>query len=296
MARNRIGINKTSTVPHVRYETKPGSQLQVDWKETLKMETTDGEIIDFNIYSATLGFSRLHLFIFSKTTEDFLRCTIDAFRKIGGIPKNILTDNMSAVVSITDGYKEKNPKIKQFEKDLGIRIQLCKVRTPQTKGKDESCNRFINRLKAYDKQFKNEEELIKIIEHIQNRSNLQINATTNMPPLTLFEKEKEYLSPLSNGIMIDSYIENICTTIVENTLLIRYKGSGYSVPAKYIGKRVKTIEIDNQPYIYYKNELITVYDINSKLFNYKQKHYEEALKLRISTKSEEEITTMASRN
>ena len=117
-----------------------------------------------------------------------------------------------------------------------------------------------------------------------------------MPPLTLFEKEKEYLSPLSNGIMIDSYIENICTTIVENTLLIRYKGSGYSVPAKYIGKRVKTIEIDNQPYIYYKNELITVYDINPKLFNYKQKHYEEALKLRISTKSEEEITTMASRN
>ena len=48
-----------------------------------------GEVFKFNIFTATLGFSRLHTFTYSKTrtTEDFLRCTIDTFNKIGAVPK-----------------------------------------------------------------------------------------------------------------------------------------------------------------------------------------------------------------
>ena len=58
--------NKTSNItPHVLYETAPGEQLQVDWKESLRIETVNGEIIEFNIFSATLGYSRFHQFIFS---------------------------------------------------------------------------------------------------------------------------------------------------------------------------------------------------------------------------------------
>ena len=32
-----------SSKPHVRFETKPGQQLQVDWKENLKITTVHGE-------------------------------------------------------------------------------------------------------------------------------------------------------------------------------------------------------------------------------------------------------------
>lgn len=32
-------------MPHVRYETKPGQQLQVDWKENLRMTTIHSEVI-----------------------------------------------------------------------------------------------------------------------------------------------------------------------------------------------------------------------------------------------------------
>ena len=46
---------KTST-PHPLYETDPGEQLQVDWVESLKLSTIDGEIIEFNLFSATLGY------------------------------------------------------------------------------------------------------------------------------------------------------------------------------------------------------------------------------------------------
>ena len=63
---------------HPRYETEPGEQLQFDWKEDLKMISKNGELFEFNIFSATLGFSRLHDFVYTKTKtrEDLERCLI----------------------------------------------------------------------------------------------------------------------------------------------------------------------------------------------------------------------------
>jgi len=94
----------------------------VDRKENLKMITKYGEIIDFHLMSSTLGYSRYHLFIYSKSKiiEDFLR------------------------VSITNGTRKKHSKIQLFEKDTNRKIKLCKVRSPETKGKDESANRLVN--------------------------------------------------------------------------------------------------------------------------------------------------------
>ena len=51
---------------------------------------------------------------------------------------------MTAVVSITNDSKKKHRKIKVFKKDTVIKIKLCKARSPQTKGKDESANRFVS--------------------------------------------------------------------------------------------------------------------------------------------------------
>ena len=42
----------------IRFETNPGIQAQVDWKESLKFKTKDGETIKFNIFLLILGFSR----------------------------------------------------------------------------------------------------------------------------------------------------------------------------------------------------------------------------------------------
>lgn len=267
------------TTPHVRYETKPGQQLQVDWKESMRMLSRSGEVFDFNVYSATLGFSRYHKFIYSrtKTTEDFLRCTIDTLNQLGGTPKEILTDNMSAVVSVNNGKKRKHKKILQFEKDLGINIRLCKARTPQTKGKDESANRFLAWLRPYDGEFEDEEELIQILERINQKVNQEVNQTTCVPPCVLFEKEKEYLTPLPNKVLLDTYVENVEVRTVPTTLLVRYRGSEYSVPRQFIHKRVKLVPVNDELYVYYNTQLIAIHTLTKKKFNYNQRHYVEAL-------------------
>ena len=47
----------------VRYETSPGEQAQLDWKESIKFETKDGEIVYVNVAVLLLSYSRFRVFI-----------------------------------------------------------------------------------------------------------------------------------------------------------------------------------------------------------------------------------------
>ena len=48
--------NKNKSKVHPRYETKPGEQLQFDFKEDITMISKKGEIFKFNILTTTLGY------------------------------------------------------------------------------------------------------------------------------------------------------------------------------------------------------------------------------------------------
>ena len=138
--------------------------------------------------------------------------------------------------------------------------------------------------------------MIKIFERITKEVNKQVNQTTNMPPIDLFQKEKEYLQPLPNEIIINKYLDTMIPAKVSNTLLVYYKGCEYSVPSKFIGKTVKLNILNNKLYIYYNKELIVVHDISDKKFNYKEEHYKEALLNNIKYKTETQIDELAKRN
>lgn len=128
---------KKKAKANLRFETDLGQQLQFDWKEDIKMISKHGELFEFNIFSATLGASRLHVFLYSKfkTRIDVQRCLVETFEYIGGVTKELLTDNMSSIVDTKTGkfYQE----FISFVKDMGTFAKHCKVRHPYTKGKDE---------------------------------------------------------------------------------------------------------------------------------------------------------------
>lgn len=279
-----------SAKAHVHFETEPGIQIQVDWIEGLRMRLRSGKEVKFNIYSATLGWSREHIFIYSPsvTMEDFIRCTLDMFRKLGGTTEELLTDNMSALVTVRGKTRKVHSKAAQFFKDIGVRLKLCKVRSPQTKGKDESANRFRSWLVPYNDELETESDIQRLVnETLTRQANEKINETTNLPPSVLFQKEKEYLNPLPDKVLLDSYLDECIVQVVPSTLLVKYKGNGYSVPTSYIGKRVYIYPINDNLYIYdNKNRLITIHSISSKKKNYQLEHYERGLELKGKTDSE----------
>ena len=296
----RKGIKlKNDTTPHVLYEVEPGKQIQVDWKENVRIHLSDGTEIIFNVFSATLGYSREHIFVYSKTktTADFIRCLITVFRKLGGVTDEILTDNMSAIVSVRGKDKKIYPVILQLARDLGCTLRLAAVRTPQTKGKDENSNKFINWIYAYDYSLNSEEELIgKIENYITSQSNQQINTGTGMPPESLFRKEKEYLHPLPSKVLMENYIEEHIRAKADSTMLFYYKGQRYSVPPAYIGKTVDVYPIEQELYVYHNSRLIAKHTISQNRINYKLHHYEEALEKRLKHLDSTDIEEMAEKN
>ena len=297
LSKHNLKPSKSAKV-HLRYETSPGEQLQFDWKENLKMISKHGEIFEFNIFSTTLGFSRLHNFVYSKTKtrEDVERCLMTTFKFMGGIPKCMLTDNMRAVVDIVGNKRKINSEFNQFAKDMGTIVKLCQPRTPQTKGKDETANKFMNWLIPYNHEFEDEEELIKIIENIRNKVNSTINQTTNIPPILLFEKEKEHLLPLPNNHVMCSYLTDVEKSKVYHDSLIYYKGKRYSVNPKYIGQFVQAKQIGNILYIYHNKQIIATHEVNEKLINYTSEHYSEGLKLIMPYKSKDDIDNYTKEN
>lgn len=285
--------------PHLLYETKPGKQAQFDWKESLSLHLKDSSLIEFNVFSLTLRYSREHIFIYSKHkgTDDFLYCFIKAINKIGGVCEEYLTDNMSAIVTTNGNNRKINAKVSSLFRDIDAKLRLCKVRTPETKGKDENANKFVNWIYPYDYKLETEEELIELIENtITADANRQINTGTMMPPSSLFAKEKEYLKLLPSKILLDSYLSNHIKQTVPPTLLVYYKGSKYSVGSDYISKTVDIYEISDEIHIYYQSKLIAKHTITQNRINYTKEHYQEGLSRVLNNKTSDEIEEMASKS
>ena len=84
----------------IRVETTPGLQGQVDWKESLSLISRHGEKYTVNIFLFILSYSKykyIELTI-NRTQPTLFRCMINCFKALGGVPEEILFDNMKTVV------------------------------------------------------------------------------------------------------------------------------------------------------------------------------------------------------
>ena len=189
--------------------------------------------------------------------------------------------------------KRIHPSIVQFFNDLGIKLRFCRTRTPETKGKDETSNKFAKRLKSYDGKIEDKHHLLKIIDKLNIDINRQKNSATNIAPIILFQKEKEHLSPLPNNHILSFYEDEMHSCKVPSTFLINYKGAKYSVPPYLITKTVNYKERNGILYIYYKKELVVEHEIKSKhSINYVKDHYKQGLIGKLKNDNEiEELTT-----
>lgn len=158
----------------------------------------------------------------------------------------------------------------------------------------ESANKFIEWLLAYNYEFETEEQLIQILKNINKKVNQSVNQTTGLPPILLFQKEKEYMQPLPSNSIIESYMDPRLTAKVHKDSLINYRNCKYFVPSKYINKTVTLKIIDNKLHIYFSTDLIAVHEITNKKMNYNEDHYKELLSQ--SMKKADDIDNIARDN
>lgn len=179
-----------------------------------------------------------------KRFDDVARGLINSFRKFGGVPKELLFDNMATVSNTNVTPKKPTDSIMQMAKDFGFKVRLCKARSPQTKGTVEARNKIIDWIRAYEGEFETIEELEVLISAVNKDMNISINQETKMSPTALFYKEKEYLKPLPHKSIIDTYLTPNRYR-VSSEALIRFNGNRYSVDPKLIDEEVTVDCLDN---------------------------------------------------
>lgn len=284
----------------IRFETSPGLQCQIDWKEELTLVSKLGETFTINVFLAILGYSRYKYIelTLDRSQPTLFKCLTNTIRYYGGVPKQFLFDNMKTVADKSRTQYETvvyNERFYQFSKDAGFEPQSCMAYRPETKGKVEVVAKIMNRLKAYNNEFTTLDELTKIVIELNKDINSQIHQTTKEKPVDRFHKEKEYLQPEPRYDILEAYYsEKVLTRKVPKDCLITYQNRKYSVQPAFAGKTVSLqIEGDNL-HIYYNKSLVSSHKISDKVINYTQLDYK--LLLKHSLIKEENIERIAEKN
>jgi len=269
-------ISNNSTM---RYETDKGHQAQLDWKENIDFVLDTGEVITINIFVLILSYSRFRVYRLSleKSQEVLFSFLNEAFEAFGGVPHELLTDNMKTVMdeARTCYHKGKvNNKFEQFANDYGFKVRPCIAGRPNTKAKVEAPMKLLDEIRAYNGAL-NYEELHKLVEKLNNRINSSCHTTTGKIPILHLQKEKDFLLELPTEQIRNQY-QIITTSVkVNRQSMISYKSNQYSVPPEYIGKRLKLQVYDNQLHLYYNTDLVTIHEIKKQNLNYHENHYLE---------------------
>lgn len=178
----------------MRYETDKGKQAQLDWKESVSITLNTGEVVCVNIFTLLLSYSRFRVYRLSiDKTQDILINFIDeAFEVFGGVPDEILCDNMKTIMDIsrTEYSPGKvNNKFQQFADDYGFKVKPCIAGRPSTKGKVEAPMKILDELKAYGNEL-DFNGLVKLLERINNRENNSYHKSYDSIPILGLSQEK----------------------------------------------------------------------------------------------------------
>ena len=221
-----------------RYETKPGHQAQVDWGECGEA-FLDGKNRKLNCFSMVLGYSRMRYaeYTLSQDVYTLIRCHINAFEYFGGVPEEILYDNMKTVI-IRKTFLSKdstwNQIFSDFSRHYGFISRTCKPYTPKTKGKIENTIGYIKRDFFEGTPFISFSDInIKLLQWLE-RVNSEIHGTTNeIPEIRLGEEKLREIRGVSPFQVV--HREN---RKISSDSYLSYLGNKYSVPYAYANRTV----------------------------------------------------------
>ena len=204
--------------PVVRFETEPGQQMQVDWCELRKGKNP------LHAFVATLGFSRdsFVMFATSQSFEVLRQCHEEAFAFFGGVPREVLYDNMKTVVlernTFGEGQHRFHPGLWDLAKHFGFMPRLCRPYRAKTKGKVERFNRYLrysfyhpllSQLKQVGLALDVATANIEVRKWLDKVANCRLHGETGERPCDRLAREQEKLLPLPHRLAVEPVRPNV---------------------------------------------------------------------------------------
>jgi len=239
-----------------RYETEPGEQMQVDWKDAGFFQI-DGETIPLMIFVATLSYSRMSYACFAERQdrEHLLHCLGNAFEYFGGVPQKVLFDNMRTIINRRHGPEiEWNERFLDFVDHYGFTPKVHRPYRPQTKGKVE---RFIGYMSGWleTSSVHSLKELnLMLMRWVEETANQRIHSTTERKPVELWMKESLRPLPSKYEVSYLSYRK------IGRDGVLNYHARKILMHSKFAGQEVMIKEaLDGKITVYHHGEAILTY-------------------------------------
>lgn len=227
----------------VRFETKPGQQLQSDWGE---LWTTIGDVkTKVHFIVNELAYSRRFHFwcTDSQDAEHTYEGLIRSLEYFGGVPEEVLVDNQKAAVLAhpADQKPRFNTRFVDVAGHYGFTPRACKPYRARTKGKGERMVGYIkhNFFVRY-RSFESWTHLNQLAEKwLTEEADQRLHATVREVVAARFGRERPTLQPLPARRYDTAYLEQ---RHVGWDAYIDVRGNRYSVPGELTGQ-VVTVRI-----------------------------------------------------
>lgn len=246
-----------------RFETPPGRQAQMDWGHLGYVEE-DAKKSKIWSFVLTLGKSRG---MFSDVATDqkletLLRMHEEGFRQLGGVPREILYDNMKTVVLGRDerGEVRWHPVFADFAKYWGFTPRLCRPYRAQTKGKVESGVKYVKRNFMPGRKATSLADLSgQLRTWVWNVANRRTHGTTHRVVMDALEEERRLLQSLG-GRPPYPYVPEVMRRVSRDGY-VAYGSNRYPVPWTSAGQDVLVQELGGELVVHRGGERIAMHKL-----------------------------------
>jgi transposase len=248
----------------VRFETAAGHQAQVDFAHfATQFEDAPGVCRSVWLFSLVLGHSRYlwARFVAHQDLQTVLRCHIEAFGYLGGVPREILYDRMKTAVlgEGPDRHIIYNAKLVALAQHYGFTPRACRPYRAQTKGKVERPFRYIRQDFFLARRFRNLADLNAQLRHwLDTVANARVHGTTQRRVDAHFAEERPSLQGLPAAVF-NAVIR--LERRVSHEGLVSVGGNYYSVPDRTRKRILEVHSLAHEVHIFEDGELLAIHPV-----------------------------------
>lgn len=242
----------------VRFETRPGHQLQIDFGEA-KVWIGE-ERIKIHLFVATLGYSRrMHIRASIRERQtDWFEGMEGAFLRFGGVPTEILFDNARALVEHHDAVTREvrfNARLHAFARYWGFSPRACAPYRARTKGKDERGVGYVKRNAIAGRRFASWGALVAHLDRwTREIADVRVHGTTGELPIMRFADEASALRPLGGRAPFGQLRDLVRK--VRSDCAIDLDTNSYSVPWRLVGATVQVVVFGGRVIVRHAGEVV----------------------------------------
>jgi transposase len=227
-----------------RIEVEPGQEIQIDYAKVGRLlDPSTGKQRTVYAFIGTLSHSRYKFieYVYTQDQRSFVSSHVRILDFFGGAPRCLMIDNLKSGILKPDRYDPAlNPLYRDLAEHYHAFIDPARVKRPKDKGKVErtvqQVRELFRKLKTphddLDLSFANQMALT----WCRDENGMRVHGTTGEKPREAFiEREQAALQPLPDSPFELATWKQVK---VHPDQYIQFEKKAYSVPERYVGRRL----------------------------------------------------------